>query len=104
MRAYSQSIASSAISVSSRAIDAVAMSNSCRARDSPKRATSVAASSFMPVSTWPPLRELAPQPICSRSMTDDRRAGARQLPRRRQAGITGADDHDVRRATATRVR
>jgi hypothetical protein len=68
-RTYSQSIPSSAIRVSSRTIDAVATSKSRRARDSPYRATSVAASTFMPVSTWPPLRELAPQPGCSRSMT-----------------------------------
>ncbi len=35
----------------------------------PNRSTSAAASTFIPVSTWPPLRELAPQPICSRSTT-----------------------------------
>ena len=32
-------------------------------------ATSVVGSSFMPVSTWPPLRELAPHPMHSRSST-----------------------------------
>ena len=46
-----------------------ATSNSARARGSPNRATSAAASTLSPVSTWPPLRELAPQPIRSRSIT-----------------------------------
>ena len=50
-------------------MDSFAPSNNSRARRSPYRATSVAGSSLRPVSTCPPLRELAPQPTRSRSRT-----------------------------------
>src|SRR5262245_3249488 len=85
---------SSAISASSRSIDAVAASNSVRARASPYRDRRVATSSFSPVNTWPPLRELAPQPTRSRSRTSTD-APARAMPRRGQTWVAGADDRDV---------
>ncbi len=75
--------------------DAAPTSKSSRARVSPYRRTSVPGSSFNPVRTWPPLRELAPQPMRSRSSTSTAAPARARCRAAAKARVTRPDNHDV---------